>query len=72
MQSNKHSFIFAGGDATGSANLVDAVNDGKTASWYIHKYIQESHNLKVPQQPQLPEFHTPIDFVDLSVDVAGV
>jgi len=48
MQSNKHSFIFAGGDATGSANLVDAVNDGKTASWYIHKYIQESHNLKVP------------------------
>jgi len=28
-----------GGDCIGTKNLVDAVNDGKTASWYMHKYI---------------------------------
>lgn len=30
-------WLFVGGDAVGTKNLVDAVNDGKTASWYIHK-----------------------------------
>ena len=34
-----YNWLFAGGDATGTKNLVDAVNDGKTASWYIHKQI---------------------------------
>jgi dihydropyrimidine dehydrogenase (NADP+) len=39
-QSNFIEWLFAGGDIVGTANLVDAVNDGKTASWYMHKYIQ--------------------------------
>ena len=33
--------VFSGGDLAGVANTtVESVNDGKTASWYIHKYIQ--------------------------------
>jgi dihydropyrimidine dehydrogenase (NADP+) len=38
-QSDFLEWLFAGGDIIGTANLVDAVNDGKTASWYMHKYI---------------------------------
>lgn len=34
-----YEWLFIGGDAIGTKNLVDAVNDGKTASWYIHKLI---------------------------------
>ena len=48
---------------------VESVNDGKTAAWYIHKFIQNSYNLKVPEVPQLPKFHTPIDDVDISVEI---
>ena len=34
-------WVFAGGDVVGIANTtVEAVNDGKQASWYIHRYIQ--------------------------------
>lgn len=34
-------WVFAGGDVVGMANTtVEAVNDGKQASWFIHKYIQ--------------------------------
>lgn len=34
-------WVFAGGDIVGMANTtVESVNDGKQASWYIHKYIQ--------------------------------
>lgn len=34
-------WVFAGGDIVGVANTtVESVNDGKQASWYIHKYIQ--------------------------------
>lgn len=33
--------IFCGGDLAGVANTtVESVNDGKTAAWYIHKFIQ--------------------------------
>lgn len=33
--------VFCGGDLAGVAQTtVESVNDGKTASWYIHKYIQ--------------------------------
>jgi dihydropyrimidine dehydrogenase (NADP+) len=38
-QSKFLEWLFAGGDVTGSANLVDAVNDGKTSAWYMHKYL---------------------------------
>lgn len=34
-------WVFAGGDIGGTANTtVESVNDGKQASWYMHKYIQ--------------------------------
>jgi len=33
--------VFCGGDLAGvSQTTVESVNDGKTAAWYIHKYIQ--------------------------------
>ncbi|XP_077189098.1 dihydropyrimidine dehydrogenase [NADP(+)] isoform X2 [Paroedura picta] len=35
-------WVFAGGDIGGMANTtVESVNDGKQASWYMHKYIQD-------------------------------
>lgn len=38
--------VFCGGDLAGVAQTtVESVNDGKTAAWYIHKYLQVSiHN----------------------------
>ena len=34
-------WIFCGGDAAGVASTtVEAVNDGKTAAWSMHKYLQ--------------------------------
>lgn len=34
-------WLFAGGDIAGiSETTVEAVNDGKTAAWSIHRYIQ--------------------------------
>ncbi|XP_023247062.1 dihydropyrimidine dehydrogenase [NADP(+)] isoform X2 [Copidosoma floridanum] len=63
--------VFCGGDLAGvSQTTVESVNDGKTASWYIHKYIK--HGLVVPEVPQLPQFHTAIDDVDLSVELCGI
>lgn len=33
--------VFAGGDIAGvSETTVESVNDGKTAAWHIHKYLQ--------------------------------
>jgi dihydropyrimidine dehydrogenase (NADP+) len=40
MQSSEP-WVFAGGDIAGLANTtVESVNDGKQASWHIHKYLQ--------------------------------
>ncbi|XP_011641125.1 dihydropyrimidine dehydrogenase [NADP(+)] [Pogonomyrmex barbatus] len=65
--------VFCGGDLAGVAQTtVESVNDGKTAAWYIHKYIQELYGLIVPEIPQLPKFHTAIDDVDLSVKICGM
>ena len=34
-------WVFAGGDIAGLANTtVESVNDGKQASWHMHRYIQ--------------------------------
>lgn len=34
-------WVFAGGDVAGLANTtVEAVNDGKQASWHMHRYLQ--------------------------------
>lgn len=33
--------VFVGGDLGGiSETTVESVNDGKTAAWYIHSYLQ--------------------------------
>jgi len=43
MQNKNKPHIFAGGDIIGTNNLVDAVNDGKVASWFIHKQIGKKY-----------------------------
>ncbi|GAB1288063.1 Dihydropyrimidine dehydrogenase [Apodemus speciosus] len=66
-------WVFAGGDVVGMANTtVESVNDGKQASWYIHKHIQAQYGTLVPSQPTLPLFYTPVDLVDISVEMAGL
>ncbi|XP_033737186.1 dihydropyrimidine dehydrogenase [NADP(+)]-like isoform X1 [Pecten maximus] len=66
-------WVFCGGDLAGVAQTtVESVNDGKTASWYIHKYLQSLHGLPVPAAPSLPKFFTAIDSVDVSVEVCGL
>ncbi|XP_039195736.1 dihydropyrimidine dehydrogenase [NADP(+)] isoform X2 [Crotalus tigris] len=65
--------IFAGGDIGGLANTtVESVNDGKQASWFMHKYIQSLYGASVPAVPQLPLFYTSIDLVDISIKMAGL
>uniref|UniRef100_A0A7E4UTH7 Dihydropyrimidine dehydrogenase [NADP(+)] n=1 Tax=Panagrellus redivivus TaxID=6233 RepID=A0A7E4UTH7_PANRE len=65
--------VFVGGDIGGVAETtVESVNDGKTAAWYIHKYLQESAGYTVPATPELPMFTTPIDEVDISVEICGI
>lgn len=62
-------WIFAGGDIVGNGTTVEAVNDGKQAAWWIHKYVQQTHGLMVSPTPQLPNFFTPVDQVDISIDI---
>uniref|UniRef100_A0A8C4SYY1 Dihydropyrimidine dehydrogenase [NADP(+)] n=1 Tax=Erpetoichthys calabaricus TaxID=27687 RepID=A0A8C4SYY1_ERPCA len=66
-------WVFAGGDVAGLANTtVESVNDGKQASWHIHKYLQSLQGTTVSNSPQLPLFFSPIDMVDISVEMAGL
>lgn len=66
-------WVFCGGDIAGVAQTtVESVNDGKQASWYIHKYVQSLHNQTIPSIPSLPRFFTPIDKVDVSIEVCGL
>uniref|UniRef100_T1ITK2 Dihydropyrimidine dehydrogenase [NADP(+)] n=1 Tax=Strigamia maritima TaxID=126957 RepID=T1ITK2_STRMM len=72
MQTSEPS-VFCGGDLAGIAETtVESVNDGKTAAWFMHKYIQNLYNLILPNEPKLPQFHTPIDLVDISVEMCGL
>eukprot|EP00050_Salpingoeca_kvevrii_P006076 m.287291 g.287291 ORF g.287291 m.287291 type:complete len:1028 (-) comp11749_c0_seq1:233-3316(-) len=65
--------VYCGGDIGGvTQTTVEAVNDGKQASWHIHTYLQGLHGLAIPAEPALPRFHTPIDEVDISVEICGV
>jgi len=66
--------VFCGGDFAGVANTtVESVNDGKTASWHMHVYLQSLHGIPVlDEEPKLPLFYTPIDLVDLSVEICGL
>uniref|UniRef100_A0A0K2T590 Dihydropyrimidine dehydrogenase [NADP(+)] n=1 Tax=Lepeophtheirus salmonis TaxID=72036 RepID=A0A0K2T590_LEPSM len=68
-------WVFSGGDIAGVAETaVEAVNDGKVASWSIHRYLQRNAEgfEKISTEPQLPKFYTPIDDVDISVEVCGM
>ncbi|XP_069686941.1 dihydropyrimidine dehydrogenase [NADP(+)] isoform X1 [Periplaneta americana] len=72
MQSSEPN-VFCGGDLAGVAETtVESVNDGKTAAWFIHKYLQNQVGVQVPEEPQLPKFYTPIDEVDISIEMCGM
>lgn len=41
MQSISNTSVFCGGDIAGfSETTVESVNDGKTAAWYMHCFLQ--------------------------------
>jgi dihydropyrimidine dehydrogenase (NADP+) len=68
--------VWVAGDLAGvSQTTVEAVNDGKTAAWDMHKYLQASAGAEgeaVDHAAGLPGFFTEIDKVDLSYDIAGM
>jgi len=51
MQNKNKPHVFAGGDIIGTMNLVDAVNDGKVASWFIHKELGKKHGINYGDKP---------------------
>jgi dihydropyrimidine dehydrogenase (NADP+) len=65
-------WLFAGGDLVGNGTTVEATNDGKTASWNVHKFIQGSYGVPIPSTPSLPNFYSAIDTVDISVEICGM
>mmetsp|Transcript_27248 Transcript_27248/g.26291 ORF Transcript_27248/g.26291 Transcript_27248/m.26291 type:complete len:173 (-) Transcript_27248:1222-1740(-) len=67
-----YDWLYVGGDAIGTKNLVDAVNDGKTAAWFMHKAIQEDKGHTVSDEPKLPGFFTEIDNVSLNTNIVGL
>ncbi|XP_044255499.1 dihydropyrimidine dehydrogenase [NADP(+)] isoform X2 [Tribolium madens] len=69
MQSS-HASVWVGGDLAGVAETtVEAVNDGKTAAWYMHCFLE---GLPLTTTPKLPLFYTEIDNVDISVEMCGL
>lgn len=66
--------IIKGGDLAGvSQTTVESVNDGKQASWNIHRFMQSKFgNVEIPREACLPKFYTPIDLVDISVELCGI
>ncbi|GFS94713.1 dihydropyrimidine dehydrogenase [Nephila pilipes] len=66
-------WVFCGGDLAGiSETTVEATNDGKTAAWFMHNYLQSLYGMKISEAPSLPPFYTPVDLVDLSVELCGM
>lgn len=66
-------WVFCGGDLAGVAETtVEAANDGKTAAWFMHRYIKSLNGEKIPEVPSLPPLYTPIDLVDISVEMCGM
>uniref|UniRef100_A0A1B0CRF4 Dihydropyrimidine dehydrogenase [NADP(+)] n=1 Tax=Lutzomyia longipalpis TaxID=7200 RepID=A0A1B0CRF4_LUTLO len=69
-QQTKIPNIFCGGDLAGQAETtVESVNDGKTAAWYMHCFLE---GLPSDSPPQLPLFYSGIDLVDISVEMCGL
>ncbi len=72
-QGTSEPWVFAGGDVAGVAETtVESVNDGKTAAWYMHRYLQGQIGREIGSVARLPMFRTPIDDVDLSVELCGI
>ncbi|XP_041359086.1 dihydropyrimidine dehydrogenase [NADP(+)]-like [Gigantopelta aegis] len=66
-------WVFCGGDIAGVAQTtVESTNDGKIASWFMHRYLQSLANVSVSETPILPLFYTPIDEVDISLEMCGL
>lgn len=62
--------VFCGGDLAGNADTtVESVNDGKTAAWHMHCYLQ---GLPLDTPAELPLFYTNVDLVDISVEMCGL
>ncbi|XP_030758990.1 dihydropyrimidine dehydrogenase [NADP(+)] isoform X2 [Sitophilus oryzae] len=67
---SSHPKVWIGGDMAGVAETtVESVNDGKTAAWSIHCFLED---LPSDSPSRLPLFHTPIDDVDISTEICGV
>ncbi|XP_050530846.1 dihydropyrimidine dehydrogenase [NADP(+)] isoform X2 [Daktulosphaira vitifoliae] len=72
--------VWCGGDAAGrSETTVESANDGKTAAYYMHQYLQKlyatKNNIKINPEDiscSLPGFRTAIDDVDISVEMCGL
>lgn len=64
-QGTSADWVFVGGDLAGVAETsVESVNDGKTAAWNMHKYLQSLKGFLIDSnKPVLPLFYTPIDYV---------
>ncbi|CAF1117663.1 unnamed protein product [Adineta steineri] len=63
--------VFCGGDlAKIASTTVESVNDGKTAAWHLHRYLQGDETISL--EPQLPKFYTAIDKVDVSIEICGM
>lgn len=79
--------VFCGGDLSGiTETTVEAVNDGKTAAWNIHTYLKQKLSsqvgrclgdqgetmVKFCRVNKLPLMYTPVDLVDISIEVCGI
>lgn len=76
--------VFCGGDLSGiTETTVEAVNDGKTAAWNMHNYLKQqlisdntsntsSEVFKFYSLNKLPLMYTPVDLVDISIEICGL
>uniref|UniRef100_A0AC34GKL8 Uncharacterized protein n=1 Tax=Panagrolaimus sp. ES5 TaxID=591445 RepID=A0AC34GKL8_9BILA len=48
---------------------VDKITQGTSEPWV---FVGEQAGHTVPEKPKLPMFHTPIDYVDISVEMCGI
>ena len=65
--------VFCAGDVAGVAQTtVESANDGKVAALGMHKYLEGLAGNSVPEDFSMPGFFSPIDEVDLSVEVCGL
>eukprot|EP01029_Cantina_marsupialis_P012172 TRINITY_DN2689_c0_g1_i1.p1 TRINITY_DN2689_c0_g1~~TRINITY_DN2689_c0_g1_i1.p1 ORF type:complete len:968 (-),score=352.64 TRINITY_DN2689_c0_g1_i1:398-3265(-) len=65
-QTKDDKMIFIGGDVFGSASVVEAVNDGRTAAAKIHNMIS-GEELSV-----MPGFHSDVNEVSLQTETCGM